>query len=73
VDPKNPSLSDIAKELNGRAVTDFMDTATQQMVKTGRQLAGYAFLWDDGATCSGNWVWCGFWTEAGECSWCRIA
>jgi formate dehydrogenase major subunit len=65
VDPKNPSLSDIAKELNGRAVADFTDTATQQAVKAGQQLAGYAFLRDDGSTASGNWIWCGSWTEAG--------
>ncbi|HTA69071.1 MAG TPA: formate dehydrogenase-N subunit alpha [Bryobacteraceae bacterium] len=65
VDPKNPSLSDVAKELNGRAVTDFTDTGSQQMVKAGQQLAGYAFLRDDGSTASGNWIWCGSWTEAG--------
>ena len=62
---KNPSLSDLAKELNGRAVTDFTDTATLQTVKAGQQLAGYAFLRDDGSTASGNWIWCGSWTEAG--------
>jgi len=65
-DPKNPPLQDLAKELNGRAVTDFTDSATQQMVKAGQQLAGYAFLRDDGATSSGNWIWCGSWTEAGS-------
>jgi formate dehydrogenase major subunit len=65
VDQKNPSLSDLAKELNGRAVADFTDTATQQMVKAGQQLSGYAFLRDDGSTACGNWIWCGSWTEAG--------
>jgi formate dehydrogenase major subunit len=65
-DPKNPSLPDVAKELNGRAVTDFTDTATQQAIKAGQQLAGYAFLRDDGSTSSGNWIWCGSWTEAGS-------
>ena len=65
-DPYNPPLQDIAKELNGRAVSDFTDTATQQMVKAGQQLAGYAFLRDDGSTASGNWIWCGSWTEAGR-------
>ncbi len=64
-EPANPSLAEVAKELNGRAVTDFTDTATQQAIKAGQQLAGYAFLRDDGATSSGNWIWCGSWTEAG--------
>jgi formate dehydrogenase major subunit len=64
-DPENPSLAEVAKELNGKAVSDFTDTATQQAVKAGQQLAGYAFLRDDGSTSSGNWIWCGSWTEAG--------
>jgi formate dehydrogenase major subunit len=65
VDQKNPSLSDVAKELNGRALSDVTDPATQQVIKAGQQLPGYAFLRDDGSTSSGNWIWCGSWTEAG--------
>jgi formate dehydrogenase major subunit len=65
VDQKNPSLSDIAKELNGKAIADVTDPATQQVIKAGQQLPGYAFLRDDGSTSSGNWIWCGSWTEAG--------
>ena len=63
--PENPSLSEVAKELNGRAVADFTDPATQQSVKAGQQLAGFSFLRDDGSTACGNWIWCGSWTEAG--------
>jgi len=51
--PENPSLSEVAKELNGRALD------------TGQQLPGYAALKDDGTTSCGNWIWCGSWTEAG--------
>jgi formate dehydrogenase major subunit len=65
VDPQNPSLSDVAKELNGRALADVTDLATQQVIKAGQQLPGFAFLRDDGSTASGNWIWCGSWTEAG--------
>ncbi len=66
VDPKNPSLADIAKELNGRAIGDVTDPATKQVaVKAGQQLPGFAFLRDDGSTASGNWLFCGSWTEAG--------
>ncbi len=66
VDAKNPSLSDIAKELNGRALDDLADPATKQVtLKAGQQLPGFASLRDDGSTSSGNWLFCGSWTEAG--------
>jgi formate dehydrogenase major subunit len=64
-DPYNPSLSEVARELNGRALGDVTDPATQQVIKAGQQLPGFAFLRDDGSTSSGNWIWCGSWTEAG--------
>jgi len=64
-DPNNPSLSEVARELNGRALGDVTDPATQQVIKAGQQLPGFAFLRDDGSTSSGNWLWCGSWTEAG--------
>ena len=64
-DPTNPSLSEISKEINGRAIGDVTDPATQQVIKAGQQLPGFAFLRDDGSTSSGNWLYCGSWTEAG--------
>jgi formate dehydrogenase major subunit len=64
-DPYNPSLSEVARELNGRALADVTDPATQQTFKAGQQLPGFAFLRDDGSTACGNWIWCGSWTEAG--------
>jgi formate dehydrogenase major subunit len=63
--PDNPSLSEVAKELNGRALTDVEDKAAGQTMKAGQQLPGYSWLRDDGSTLSGNWIWCGSWTEAG--------
>jgi formate dehydrogenase major subunit len=63
--PENPSLSEVAKELSGRALADVTDPATKQTMKQGQQLPGYSWLRDDGSTASGNWVWCGSWTEAG--------
>ncbi len=64
-DPTNPSLSEVARELNGRAIGDVTDPATKQVIKAGQQLPGFAFLRDDGSTSCGNWLWCGSWTEAG--------
>ncbi len=63
--PRNPSLTEVAKELNGRALGDVTDPATQTTMKAGQQLPGFAWLRDDGSTSCGNWIWCGSWTEAG--------
>src|SRR5260370_22215800 len=63
--PENPSLAEVARELNGRALGDVEDKATGQIIKAGQQLPGFAFLRDDGSTLCGNWIWCGSWTEAG--------
>jgi formate dehydrogenase major subunit len=63
--PENPSLSEVARELNGRAIADVEDKGTGQIVKAGQQLPGFAFLRDDGSTMCGNWIWSGSWTEAG--------
>jgi len=63
--PEHPALSEIARETNGRALTDLTDPATQQVVKSGQQLPGFAWLKDDGTTSCGNWIYSGSWTEAG--------
>jgi formate dehydrogenase major subunit len=63
--PENPSLSEVAKELNGRALADVEDKPSGTTIKAGQQLPGYAFLRDDGSTMCGNWVWSGSWPEAG--------
>jgi formate dehydrogenase major subunit len=63
--PYNPSLSEVAKELNGKALADITDPKTNITIKAGQQLPGFAWLKDDGTTSSGNWLYCGSWTEAG--------
>src|SRR5437588_3343086 len=64
-DPYNPSLAEVAKEINGKALADLTDPKTSQTIKAGQQLPGFAWLKDDGTTLSGNWLYCGSWTEAG--------
>src|SRR5882724_8158710 len=64
-DPKNPSLAEVAKEINGRALADVTDPKTGDTVKAGQQLPGFAMLRDDGSTLCGNWLYSGSWTEAG--------
>src|SRR5882672_1397560 len=63
--PENPSLSEVAKEINGKALADLNDPQTQQTIKSGQQLPGFAWLKDDGTTSCGNWIYSGSWTEAG--------
>jgi formate dehydrogenase major subunit len=64
-DPHNPSLAEVAKEINGRAIADVTDPKLNQTIKAGQQLPGFAWLRDDGSTSSGNWLYTGSWTEAG--------
>jgi formate dehydrogenase major subunit len=64
--PENPSLAEVAKEINGRALADLTDEKQPGVtIKAGQQLPGFAWLRDDGTTMSGNWLYCGSWTEAG--------
>jgi formate dehydrogenase major subunit len=65
-DASHPSLSQIAMEVNGKALADLTDPATGQVIKAGQQLPGFAWLKDDGTTTCGNWIYSGSWTEAGN-------
>ena len=53
-DPREPTLEELAKEINGYDLT------------TGKLLSSFAELRDDGTTTSGNWLYCGSFTEAGN-------
>jgi len=63
--PNNPSFTEIAKEINGKALADLKDERTGQEIKAGQQLPGFAWLKDDGTTMCANWLYSGSWTEAG--------
>jgi formate dehydrogenase major subunit len=65
--PQNPSLSELAKEINGKALADLTDETLfpGQTIKAGQQVPGFAWLRDDGTTACGNWLYSGSWTEAG--------
>ncbi len=65
-DPQHPSLGEVAKEINGKALADVTDPKTQITIKGGQQLPGFAWLRDDGTTSCGNWIYSGCWTEAGN-------
>jgi formate dehydrogenase major subunit len=55
-DPLRPELDEIAKEINGQDLT------------TGKQMATFAALKDDGTTTAGNWIYTGSYTEQGNLS-----
>ena len=63
--PEEPSPEELAKEMNGWAVSDFTDP-TGATLKAGQQLAGFGQLKDDGSTASGCWIFAGSWTEQGN-------
>jgi formate dehydrogenase major subunit len=65
--PQNPSLAEVAKEINGKALADLADETLfpGQTIKAGQQVPGFAWLRDDGTTSCGNWLYSGSWTEAG--------
>ena len=65
--PNNPSLTEVAKEINGKALADLHDEKqTPSDWKAGQQLPGFAWLKDDGTTSCGNWLYCGSWPDAGS-------
>ncbi len=53
-DDHHPDIDLVCREING------YDTAT------GKQVAIFGDLKDDGSTCSGNWIYCGFYPEEGK-------
>ncbi|MEA3119280.1 MAG: formate dehydrogenase major subunit [Paraburkholderia sp.] len=67
-DPESPRPDELAREYNGRALTDLNDPATpgKTLLKAGQQLPGFALLRDDGSTASGCWIFAGAWTEQGN-------
>lgn len=66
--PENPTAEELAKEYNGRALTDLTDPKdpTKVLRKAGQQVAGFAELRDDGSTLSGCWIFAGAWTPEGN-------
>lgn len=67
-DPLVPSPEELAKEFNGKALSDVFDPKdpTKVVAKAGDQLAGFAQLRDDGSTACGVWIFSGSWTQAGN-------
>jgi formate dehydrogenase major subunit len=61
-----PSLDEVAKEINGWAIGDVRDAGGNVVVRAGQQLARFADTRADGSTLSGNWLYIGMYTDAGN-------
>jgi formate dehydrogenase major subunit len=79
--PTNPDLSEVLKEINGKAVVDIFEPPkdpkdpkeVKKLIKAaGQQLDGFGQLRDDGSTSCGNWLYAGVFTEAGNNSARRL-
>jgi formate dehydrogenase-N alpha subunit len=64
--PASPSLTEVAREINGWAITDVRDSAGGVALREGQQLARAADARADGTTLSGNWLYIGMFTDAGN-------
>jgi formate dehydrogenase-N alpha subunit len=64
--PSHPALDEVAKEINGWAIGDVRDAGGNVVVRAGQQLARFADTRADGSTLSGNWLYIGMYTDAGN-------
>ncbi len=67
-DEGDPTPDELAREINGRALTTVYDTTdpTKVVVEAGKQVLNFSQLRDDGSTMSGCWVYSGCWNEDGN-------
>ncbi|KQU94638.1 formate dehydrogenase [Ensifer sp. Root31] len=67
-DENEPTAEELAREINGRALSDVMDTTdpTKVLVPAGKQVVNFSQLRDDGSTMSGCWIYSGCFNEQGN-------
>jgi len=63
--PYNPSLSEVAKRVEWQGAGRHHRSQNECHDQSRSAATGFAWLKDDGTTTSGNWIYCGSWTEAG--------
>lgn len=67
-----PSLDDVCKEINGWTTADQKDDKGAVTLKAGSQLAKFLDARADGTTLSGNWLYIGMYTDAGNLTQRRV-
>jgi formate dehydrogenase major subunit len=67
-DPLEPMPDELAKEMNGRALSPVYDLndPTKVVAEAGQQLSNFGQYRDDGSTMGGCWIYAGSWTEDGN-------
>ena len=63
-DGHEPDIEMVAREINGQFTRDL--EINGKLYKKGQQVPAFAALQADGSTLSGNWLYCGSYTEAGN-------
>ncbi|MGH9338214.1 MAG: molybdopterin dinucleotide binding domain-containing protein [Acidobacteriota bacterium] len=66
--PATPSMDEVAREVNGWAITDVRDEKAPETIvlREGQQLSQFGDLRDEGSTLCGNWLYVGSYTGAGN-------
>jgi formate dehydrogenase major subunit len=64
--PASPSLDEVCREINGWALEDVRDPTGATIVRAGQQLSRFLDTRADGSTLSGNWLYIGMYTDAGN-------
>jgi formate dehydrogenase-N alpha subunit len=64
--PATPSLDEVCREINGWALDDVRDADGNVVVRRGQQLSRFLDTRADGSTLSGNWLYIGSYTDAGN-------
>jgi formate dehydrogenase major subunit len=63
-DGHEPDIEMVAREINGQFTRDV--EINGKLYKKGQQVPAFAALQADGSTLSGNWLYCGSYTDAGN-------
>jgi len=63
---EEPDIHMIAREVNGYFTKDTVFADTNKSFTKGDQVPSFAWLKDDGSTASGNWLYCGSYTNDGN-------
>ncbi len=61
-----PDPGRVAREINGRFLADVEFPEIDRRFRKGDPVPSFALLKDDGTTASGNWLYCGSYTAAGN-------
>jgi formate dehydrogenase major subunit len=67
-DENEPKPAELAREMNGRALTQLRDPSdpSKVVLEAGKQVVNFSQLRDDGSTSCGCWIYSGCFNEAGN-------